>query len=387
MSKKKTVKRIYNVVVVALLVLAIAYVMSRFVHPGRVEWTDDAQVHRHITSINTRVQGYIQEIRFTDFQQVHRGDTLVVIEDAEWRLQEEQAQANVAGQQSGQQAVSAGIGTTQSNVAAAGAGVDVAGTGVAVAGAGIAQCQAAASEARVAMQNARADYDRYAALLKKDAVTRQQYDQMKTRYDEAAARYQAAQAALAQARARATEAQARQTQARAGQRATATVENEQRQRVAQSRAGVTAARAQLGMARLHRSYTVIIATCDGFMGRKDIHVGQLVQPGQELAKIVDATDLWVTANYRETQLHHIAPGAQVTFKADALPDVTFKGTVQAISEATGSAYSSVPVDNATGNFVKVEQRVPVRIVLAPGNKPADVARLRAGLNVETEVKY
>lgn len=122
------------------------------------------------------------------------------------------------------------------------------------------------------------------------------------------------------------------------------------------------------------------------MGRKDIHVGQLVQPGQMLARIVDDGQVWVIANYRETQLKHIAVGSYVEFTADALPGITYKGKVESLSPATGSAYSMVAADNATGNFVKVEQRVPVRIAII-GNKPEDVAKLKAGLNVETEVNY
>ena len=121
------------------------------------------------------------------------------------------------------------------------------------------------------------------------------------------------------------------------------------------------------------------------MGRKDINVGQLVQPGQMLARIVDDNDIWVVANYRETQMSGVTVGKEVEFTADAIPDVVFHGKVEALSAAACSAYSMIPVDNATGNFVKVEQRVPVRISLTKDNRPEDVALLRAGLNVETKV--
>ncbi|MBQ9218568.1 MAG: HlyD family secretion protein [Muribaculaceae bacterium] len=356
---KQTVKRIYNVVVIAALVAALAYVCSRFWHPGRIEWTDDAQVYRHITPINTRVQGFIKEIRFEDYQHVHRGDTLVILEDAEYRLQLAQAEAGVRGSRAGSAAVSAGINTTSSNVNVASAGTHVASAGI--------------DEARVAMENAKKDFDRYAALLKKDAVTAQQYDNAKARYDDAVSRYEAARA--------------RYAQATAATQATAVVKNEQSHRLNQSTAGVSVAEAQLNLARLNLSYTVIVATADGYMGRKDIHVGQLVQPGQLLARIVDDGEVWVNANYRETQMKHIAPGAEVTFTADAVPDVTYHGKVERISSATGAATSGAHVDNATGNFVKVEQRVPVRIVLTADNRPEDVKRLLAGLNVITEVKY
>ena len=123
------------------------------------------------------------------------------------------------------------------------------------------------------------------------------------------------------------------------------------------------------------------------MCRKDIHVGQLVQPGQMLARIVDDDQVWVIANYRDTQLKNISVGDAVEFTADAIPGVTYKGVVESLSPATGSAYSMVPADNATGNFVKVEQRVPVRIAIVGKNSEADLKKLRAGLNVETLVMY
>ena len=345
MSNKKNIKRIYNIAIIAVIIIALALVCSRLIHWGNVEYTDDAQVWRHISPINTRVQGFIKDIRFEDYQHVKKGDTLVIIEDAEYQLQLAQAEAQLKGSRSGSSAVSAGMNTTASNVRVAAAGIE---------------------EARVNMENAKADFDRYATLLKKDAVTRQQYDNAKARYEAAQARYQ---------------------QANSQKQSTALVQSEQAQRLHQTHAGTSVAEAAVNLARLNLSYTVIIATCDGVMGRKDIQVGQLIQPGQQLARIVDDHQIWVVANYRETQMKHIKVGHQVEFCADAIPDVTFKGEVEAIAAGTGSAFSPIPVDNATGNFVKVEQRVPVRIKLTGDNKAEDVARLLAGLNVETEVRY
>lgn len=350
--------RLYNALVIALLALALVYVCSRFVHPGNVEYTDNAMAHRNLTPVSTRVQGFIKEIRFQEFQYVHRGDTLVVLEDAQFRLALAQAEANVRGSHSGAGAVSAGITTTQHNVEAAGESMRVASAGV--------------EEARVTMENARKDFERYGALLKKEAVTRQQYDDQKTRYEEAASRYQAAQA--------------RYAQAAAARQATSTVTSQQRHQLGQQTAGVSVAQAALDIARLNLSYTVITAPCDGYMGRKSIHVGQLVQPGQFLVSMVDMGSVWVIANYRETQMDHIRPGGRATFTADAIPGVTFHGQVERISPATGVGFSGVPVDNATGNFVKVEQRVPVRIKLTKDNRPEDVRRLIDGLNVEVEVE-
>lgn len=343
-KSKKTIKRVYNTIVIVLLVAAIAYAMSHFVHPGNVEYTDDAQVQRHITPVNNRVQGFIKEIRFEEYQHVHRGDTLVIIEDAEYRLQLAQAEANWRGTKTGTEVLSAGVNTATSNVRAADAAIE---------------------EARVNMQNAKDDYERYAALIEKEAVTRQQYDNMRARYESAKAVYDRAVAARA---------------------SSSHSVDEQSQRLSQSTETVSIAEASVNLARLNLSYTVVVATTDGVMGRKDIHEGQLVQPGEQLARIVDDDNVWVIANYRETQLKGIKVGSAVAFTADAIPDITFNGVVEAFSPATGSAYSHVATDNATGNFVKVEQRVPIRIALTDDNAPEDVARLLAGLNVETKVK-
>ena len=133
--------------------------------------------------------------------------------------------------------------------------------------------------------------------------------------------------------------------------------------------------------------TVITAPCDGYTSRKEIEAGQLVQPGQTLLDIVDSSEVWVAANYKETQLRHIAPGSRVEVKVDAIPGVTFDGVVKSISTATGAQLSILPQDNSAGNFVKVRQRVPVRIEFTPANKPADMALLRSGMNVECSVKY
>ncbi|MBR1543369.1 MAG: HlyD family secretion protein [Muribaculaceae bacterium] len=345
MKNKKLTKRIYNTVIIVALLTFIALICSRFIHWGNVEYTDDAQVWRNIMPINARVGGFIKEVRFSDFQHVSKGDTLVIIEDAEFRLELAQAEANLRGSRSGSSAVSAGMSTTQSNVRTASANID---------------------EARVQMENAQADFLRFEQLLAKNAVTRQQYDNSKARFEAAKARYQAAMS---------------------HQQATSQVLGEQKQRLGQASAGESVAEARLNLARLNLSYTVITASCSGIMSRKDIHVGQLVQPGQQLARIVDDNNVWVVANYRESQLRHISVGNSVDFTADALPGITFHGSVRSIAAGTGSAFSPIPVDNATGNFIKVEQRVPVRISLSDDNKPQDVARLLAGLNVETEVRF
>lgn len=326
------------------LIGGLTYVCSRFIHLGNVEYTDNAQVRQHITPVNTRVQGFIKKICFEEFQPVKKGDTLLIIEDSEFKLRVAQAEADLSNALAGRSVISAGIETTQSNIGVSDASIE---------------------EVKVTMENARRELQRYEKLLKEDAVTRQQYDNIKTAYEAAKARYQ---------------------QASRAKRSTSLVKNEQTHRLGQNEAAVKLAKANLDLARLNLSYTVITATCDGITGRKNIHEGQLVQPGQAMVDIVDGTDLWVVANYRETQLPNIHEGAEVTMTADAVPGVKYKGVVESISDATGAAFSLIPQDNATGNFVKVEQRIPVRIRLK-GNSKADMKKLRAGFNVECKVKY
>ena len=338
---KKLLRTTYNICVLILLVIGAWLVVNHFVHFGDGEFTDNATVQQHITPVNTRVGGFIKEIRFSEYQPVHKGDTLVIIEDSEFRLQLAQAEANLQREMAGGEATTSGIGVTRQNMSVSDAGID---------------------EARVRLDNARQDDQRYAQLLKADAVTQQQYDQIHTNYLAAKARYEQV------VRSRATLNR---------------TEQEQGHRLSQNKAAIDVAQAQIKLARLNLSYTVITATADGVVGKKNIHVGQLVQPGQAMVDIVDNSELWVVANYRETQLPGISLGAKVSIKADAVPDVEFEGTVERISDATGSAFSVIPQDNATGNFVKVEQRIPVRISLE-GDK-ANIARLRAGMNVECTV--
>lgn len=343
---KHHTKKIISYVVTAVVIAGAAlWVGSKFYHPGNVEFTDNAQVRQQIVPVNSRVQGYIKEIRFKEYEPVRKGDTLVIIDDSDMRLRVAQARADY------QNAL---------------AGRDVADRTIGVASANVAVTEASIAEAKVVMDMAATDFARYKQLLEKDAVTRQQYDAAKTDYEAKKARY---------------EMLARQRSA------TSSVVAETRQRVAQHDAGIELAKALLETAELNLSYCAIVAPCDGYASRKEIQTGQLVQPGQTLLDIVDSGDVWVAANYKETQLLHIAPGSEAEIRVDAIPGVTFKGTVKSISKATGASLSLLPQDNSAGNFVKVRQRVPVRIEFSPGNDAAAMEKLRAGMNVECEVVY
>ena len=343
--RHRTKKIISYVITLAVIIAAAVWVGSKFIHFGDVEFTDNAQVRRQIVPVNSRVQGYIKEIRFKEYEPVKKGDTLVIIDDADMRLRVAQANADY------QNAV---------------AGRNVADHSVGVASANVAVSEASIAEAKVLMDNAAVDLDRYSKLLEKDAVTRQQYDGAKTDYEAKKARY---------------ETLLRQRSA------TSTVVSETRQRIAQNDAGIELAKSLLETAELNLSYTVITAPCDGYCSRKEIQVGQLVQPGQTMLDIVDGSDVWIAANFEETQLKNIHQGSEVEIKVDAIPGKTFQGKVVSLSTATGAALSIIPQDNSAGNFVKVRQRVPVRIELTDKNSAADMDLLRAGMNVECEVKY
>ena len=276
---------------------------------------------------------------------MHKGDTLALIEDAEFRFRLAQAEADYQNALSGKTVMASTINTTQNNIAVSDASVQ---------------------EAKIRLDNAEREYNRYKNLLSQDAVTRQQYDAVQTNYEALKARY---------------ELLLRQKQS------TALVKQEQTRRLDQTDAGIKLAEAALEIARLNLSYTVIIAPCDGTTGRKDIQEGQLVQPGQTLVDIVDGNDRWVMANYKETQTTHMREGQPVGIEVDAIPGVVFKGVVKSISRATGASFSLIPQDNSAGNFVKVEQRIPVRIEFSEDNRPEDMERLRAGMNVECVVNY
>lgn len=340
--KHRSKKILSYVVTVVIIVVAAIWVASKFIHLGNVEFTDNAQVQRQIVPVNSRVQGYIKEIRFKEYEPVKKGDTLVIIDDADMRLRVAQATADYQNALAGRAVADNSVGVATANVAVSDASI---------------------SEAKILMENAAVDLERYRKLLEKDAVTRQQYDGAETDYKAKKARY---------------EMLARQRSA------SSSVVAETRQRIAQNDAGIELAKALLETAELNLSYTVITAPCDGYASRKEIQVGQLVQPGQTLLDVVDSSDVWIAANYKETQLHHIHPGSEVEIKVDALPGKTFVGKVVSLSTATGAALSLIPQDNSAGNFVKVRQRIPVRIELTGD---ADLDLLRAGMNVECLVKY
>lgn len=343
--KRKTKKLIYNSFACILLLFSLYWVCEKFVHLGKVEFTENAQIKQHIVPVNSRVQGFVKEVRFDEYTPVSKGDTLLLIEDVEYRYLVAQAEANLANAKTGKDAMHKVISTTNTNLSVTEAGVE---------------------EARILFENAERNYHRFEELYKQDAVTKQQYDDMQTAYSAAKARYEMLK---------------RQKQS------VQSVGREQNTRLGQNEAGIKLAEAALELARLNLSYTVVLAPCDGVTGRKEIQVGQLIQPGQTLVDVVDSEEKWVVANYKETQTANIREGQEVEIEVDAVPNHTFKGVVCSISRATGASFSLLPQDNSSGNFVKIEQRIPIRIDLAEGNDPKLVERLAAGMNVSCKVHY
>ena len=341
MEKNKIHVYLYNALIVLCLLGGAIYVICQLMHFGSGEFTDNARVRQNVVPQSSRVQGFIREVRFTDFQQVKKGDTLAIIEDAEFRLRLAQAESDLLRAEQGSKGTASSIVTTKTSMTVTDAGIE---------------------SARAQMENAMREDSRFKNLLSQDAVTPQQYDKVHTAYLSAKAAYDQA-------------VRSRQMQS--------AVVAEQGHHLSASEQSIELARRAVDLARLNLSYCYIIATCDGTVGSKDIHVGQLVNPGQTLVSIVEKDERWIEANYKESQLPHIKVGDKAEITADAVPDVKYTGTVERISNATGSAFSLIPIDNATGNFVKVEQRVTVRIKL---DSSSDVDKLKGGYNVECIVK-
>lgn len=359
-AKKKPNKRakIINYLVLILVLIGLFWVVKAYFNIGNDRYTNASQVETFINPINTRVSAYIKEIRFIEHQYVKKGDTLIILDDREIQTQLGQAEAAYMSATASKNAVSNSVKTASNNVNTASSNAQSA------------KANIEATKAR--LWNAEQNYKRYENLLKDEAVTRQQFDQIKSDYE-------AQKAQL--------EAQILQYQAVANTKTTSELSvNEVQSRLGMNDAEIKRTENALAMAKLNLSYTVITAPHDGIMGRRTVNIGQLLNPSQQVATIVDINNLWITANYREKQMENVTIGGLAKIKVDALGGKEFEGKITAISGATGARYSAVPVDNSTGNFVKVQQPIPVRIEFTENNKPEDLKLLRAGMNVEVTLK-
>lgn len=338
-KKNKTKSTITNYVVLAIIGFGIYWLVTQYFHIGDKNYTEAAQVEEFINPINTRVSGYIKEIKFNEHQAVKKGDTLLVLDDREILTQLGQAEAAYQNALAQKNATGNSVNTVSNSV-------------------NVMESNIAGAKAR--LWNAEQNLNRYKNLLAAEAVTKQQYDAVKTEYDATKASYETLI-----------------NQKQSAQLSTQEVKS----KIRINDAEIKRTKAALDMAKLNLSYTVITAPYDGVMGRRTISEGQLIQPGQQIGTIVLNGQKWVTANFLEKQMPNIQVGSKINMTADALGGQSFEGVVTAISAATGSKYSAVPTDNSTGNFVKVQQRIPVRIEFTEKNDSKKVEQLRAGMNM------
>jgi len=381
----------------AVLVGLLVYFHNR-------ESTDDAQVDGHITPVASKIYGRVAEVLVDDNQAVKAGEVLAKIEAADYQAALDQAKAALALAEG--EARSAGVDvprtseTANSNTSSAeaqllGAQAELAraeATYEQAQTADLAVAQANVEKSRANAQLAKADLERYTPLMEKGEISKQQYDAAKANADATSSALVADEQRLAQAkrnvdisRAQLEAAKARVSQASAGVVSAEADKKRVAMRSADAEAKVAAvdrARAQLDAAKLNLSYCNILAPVDGVATHKSVEPGQIVQPGQGLLVVVPLENVWVTPNFKETQLRNMKPGQKAYVKVDTYGK-TFAGHLDSIAGATGAVLSLLPPENATGNYVKVVQRIPVKIVLDP--IPPDVAVLRPGMNVEATV--
>lgn len=343
--KRRSSRKIVILGVLAVLVLAGAIMGYRtVVFYEHHATTDDAQIDGNINPVLPRVSGYVQEVRVDSNQLVKAGDVLVVIDPSDLQAKVDQEQAAL---------LNAEAAVTVAEAAVAGARATVTGG------------QANVAAARTREQQAAADLERYKALWKKEEISQQEFDAARSTLDAARATAEAARATVSSSAAQVEAA---------------------RRRVAAAQAEVAQHRAALEAARLQLSYATLKAPVSGLVSKKSVEVGQLVQVGQPLLSIVQGHDAWVTANFKETQLAQMRPGQPVEIEVDALPGRLLHGKIESLAPASGAQFALLPPDNATGNFNKVVQRIPVKIVLDPASIAEVGDRLRFGYSVIADVR-
>ena len=337
-KKQRMRQVITSAIGLAILLWALVKIVGIFIDYTTNESSNDAQIEQYISPVNLRASGYIKKIYFTEHQMVKKGDTLLVLDDREYLIRVMEAEAALKDAKAGANVMDATMQTTENSASVYDASI---------------------AEIEVRLAKLSKDIARYRNLVERKAATPIQLEQLETEY--AATRKK-------------LEATRRQ------QKAAVSGVNEVQTRKANAAAAIERAEAALAMARLNLSYTVVLAPCDGQLGRRALEEGQMVNAGQTITYIMPDTRKWVIANYKETQMENIKVGQKVRLTVDALSDKELEGCVTAISGATGSKYSLVPTDNSAGNFVKIQQRIPVRIDFTNISKE-DNARLAAGMMV------
>jgi membrane fusion protein, multidrug efflux system len=376
-------------------VVAVVAVALYWWHSRQYEDTDDAQVDGYIAAVSARVSGHVIRVNVQDGQYVKAGTVLAEIDPSDYKVAVERARAEYMDSLASAQAAQYNVPISQvgshTQIRSSQADVTGAEAGVTAAGKAVEETQARLVQAQANARTANLDQERYGQLVAKKEISQQQYDQAVAAATSANANVTAATAAV-----HSSQESLRQAQARLGASRAALANAEITPKAiaatqARARAGEAEAaknKAALDQAELNLSYATVVAPIDGVVGNRGVQVGQNVQPGQQMLAIVPIKDIWVTANFKETQLEHMRPGQPVEIAVDALGGAKFKGTVTAIGGATGSRFSLLPPENATGNYVKVVQRVPVRIDFNDRNRSDfnQDGRLRPGLSVVPTVK-
>ena len=339
------------------------------------ESTDDAQVDGHIYAVSSRVSGTVISLKFDENDFVKKGQILAELDPKDYEVAVQRAQADLADAQANARAASTGVPITSTTSTS---GVSTARANLNAAQKEVDAAQARAREAQALYNKSAQDLKRFEQLVKKDEISQQQYDA-------ALAAEQAAKATLDAAKAQIATAESHVAQAQANLQSALTAP--QQIQVQRAKAGSALANAQtreatLAQAQLNLSYTKILSPVDGIAGKRAVEVGQVIQPGQPITSIVDVNDVWVTANFKETQLKNMRVGQSAKIHVDAY-DRDINGKVDSIGGATGARFSLLPPENATGNFVKVVQRVPVKIVFDKSEDPQN--RLRPGMSVVVTV--
>ena len=356
MEKKKTNTK-FIILLTVLILGGGTYGITKYMHSLAHEETDDAQIEKKMNPIIPRVPGYISKVYVKDNDFVKKGDTLFTIDQRDYQLKIDEANAALLGSEGQFEAAKADIGSANASISVSDANMKSAGGSI--------------ESAKIRLRQITSDYNRYSNLYKSHTITKQQYEQALAAKDEAESQVRVLEQ---QQRASAYQKSVIESKSKASDKQTEV-----------AAANIKRAKTLLDVAKLNLTYTVVTAAIDGQVSKVDIQPGQLVQAGQSLFYIINNNEAWVVANFKETQLDKMIIGQKVSLKVDAYPDYEFKGIVTSFSPATGSRFSLLPPDNATGNFVKTIQRLPVKISLETTNDPEKVKLLRPGMNVDVDV--
>ena len=356
MEKKKTNKK-FTLIFIAMLALGITYGSYKYIHSLSHETTDDAQVVKNMNPIIPRIVGYVTKVYVKDNEFVKKGDTLFTIDNKDYLVKVEEAKANLVAAEGNFEVSKADVGSAMANVSVSDANVQAATSTI--------------ETAKIKLWRATNDFERYDNLYKNKSITKQQYEQ--------------ALAAKQEAENQLKIIKQQQSVSNFQKNAVISRSNVSNKQTEVAAANIKRAKAVLDAANLNLQYTVVTAAIDGQISTIAIQPGQLVQAGQSLFYIINNQEVWVVANFKETQLSEMKMGQKVILKVDAFPDTDFEGEVTSFSPATGSRFSLLPPDNATGNFVKTIQRLPVKINLTKNNQADKVTFLRSGMNVDVDV--